>query len=168
MDQSSCPFMALQTALDRSKEASIQSREKGNKTMFCPFSGRQAIIGNGSQRFSDDDLGHDSEWTRGNYLGAISEDFENRLADDQEERSIHSGPSMHGRRSMASSMHSLHSLRSMDSAASGFRDPNIPGGSRFKAVVFACIIPLQQATIHKNILLYVPFLCWKWQPILCG
>jgi hypothetical protein len=122
--------MALQTALERSKEASLPSREKSNKALFCPFSGRQAIIGGGSshsQRFNDDEHGHDNEWTRGNHLGAISEDFENRLADDNDERSIHSGPSMHGRRSMASSM---HSLRSFDSAASGLREPHIPGGSR--------------------------------------
>ncbi len=128
MDSPSCPFMALQNALDKSKETALPSREKNNKAVLCPFSGRQAIIGSGSshsQRFNDDDHTHDSEWMRGNHLGAISEDFENRPADDQDERSIHSGPSMHGRRSMASSMHSMRSLDSL-------REPNIPGGSRLK------------------------------------
>ncbi len=128
MDPSSCPFMALQNALDRSKDAAVPSREKSNKAMFCPFSGRQAIIGSGSSRFNDDDHVHDNEWMRGNHLGAISEDLENRPADDQDERSIHSGPSMYGRRSMASSMQSLRSLDSL-------REPNIPGGSRFENVL---------------------------------
>lgn len=132
----SCPFMALQTAMDKAKGNHSPNRALN---LSCPFSGRQLSVATNSVDANDnclhspsygDETRQDhriSQWMRqvprsASPLGAISEDIESRGVDEQEQRSTL------GRQSLAGSLRSLHSVQSV---ISGLHDPNLPGSSRY-------------------------------------
>ena len=145
----SCPFMAIQSALDKS--ASLNR----DKTLSCPFSGKQAIFGGGSFRSSEDSRSqpandeeesdhHISQWMRqvprsGSPLGAISEDIEHRVPDDHNERSFICRHSLGG------------SLRSLDSVVSGLRDQNTKGSSRSEIYLNLITLVSELSSFLKNV-----------------
>ncbi len=141
----SCPFMALQSALDKSKVNGSANPSNRGLNLSCPFSGKQMSPSHGEMNDNirqpthfDDETKQDhriSQWMRqvprsASPLGAISEDIESKGVDDNEQKSMHSGYSGHGRQSFTGSIHSGHSI------LSGLQDPS----SRYGASVILVIM----------------------------
>jgi hypothetical protein len=130
--ESSCPFMAIHSAMDKSKESDSARKGKGSIPLACPMSGRKAVLDQNhgfrnigsSEEESEEDDAYDLKG-KGDGLGVIPEDMETPetpLGDTSP------------RASLAGSMRSLRSVSQIGSVASGI-NVNIPAGSRSSLVV---------------------------------
>jgi hypothetical protein len=121
--ESSCPFMAIRSAMDKSKGSDSAFKGKGNIPLACPMSGRKAVLDQNhgfrnisSKEEEDDDV---NDWKgKGEALGVIPEDLE----------SVETPGPLGDTSPRASVAGSIRSLTQIGSVASGI-NVNIPAGS---------------------------------------